>query len=174
MKITISEYNCDWPIEFDQEKEILGEILSPNNASIEHIGSTSVPNLVAKPIIDIMIGLPNFTQADSLVPRIQELGYTYFSQYEDVMPYRRFFKKMNGNITTHHIHMVETGSEFWVRHLLFRDFLRDNPYVATDYGNLKLKLAQENWKDGNEYSDAKTDFIRSIEKRAGFSQEEFE
>ncbi|MHC4907475.1 MAG: GrpB family protein [Planctomycetota bacterium] len=173
MKIILSEYNCDWATAFKQEKETLQMSISSSHPSIEHVGSTSVPDLIAKPIIDIMMGLPDFAQADALVPCLQQLGYTYFSQYEDVMPYRRFFKKQNGGITTHHIHMVESGSEFWIRHLLFRDFLRGNQSVAADYANLKLKLAQQDWKDGNEYADAKTDFIRSVEKQAGFSSKGF-
>ncbi|MHC5165875.1 MAG: GrpB family protein, partial [Planctomycetota bacterium] len=156
MKITLSEYNYAWPELFEQEKEILGAHLSSCNPTIKHVGSTAVPHLVAKPIIDIMIGLSDFTKADSFVPCIQELGYIYFKQYEDVMPYRRFFKKQNGNIVTHHIHMVETETEFWIRHLLFRDFLRDNQTVAADYADLKLRLAQQEWKDGNEYAGAKT------------------
>lgn len=169
MKIILSEYNSDWPAAFKQEKKTLQISLSSSNPSIEHVGSTSVPNLIAKPVIDIMMGLPDFAQADSLVPCIQQLGYTYFSQYGDVMPYRRFFKKQNGDIVTHHIHMIETGSEFWVRHLLFRDYLRDNTSVTADYARLKLNLAQQDWKDVNEYADAKTDFIRDVEKQA-FSQ----
>ena len=169
MKINLSEYNYSWPALFEKEKEILLTCLSSENPCIEHIGSTSVPGLTAKPIIDMMIGLPDFAFSNSLIPYIQKLGYTYFSQYEDVMPYRRFFKKENGDIVTHHIHMVETGSEFWIRHLLFRDFLRDNPNVAADYTDLKRRLAQQDWKDGNEYADAKTDFIRRIEKLAGFN-----
>lgn len=173
MKITLSEYDPGWPSMFEKEKEFLLARLSSSNPSIEHVGSTSVPGLIAKPTIDLMIGLPEFAQADSLVPPIQQLGYTYFKQYEDLMPYRRFFKKQNGDITTHHIHMVERGSEFWFRHLLFRDFLRGNQSTAADYAKLKLKLAQQDWKDGNEYAEAKTDFIREIEKRAGFSSGDF-
>jgi GrpB-like predicted nucleotidyltransferase (UPF0157 family) len=169
MKIKLSEYNPDWPSVFEKEREILRATLSLNEPVIEHIGSTAVPNLAAKPVIDIMIGLPDFTKADSFVPCIQRLGYAYFKQYEDVMPYRRFFKKQDGDIATHHIHMVETGTEFWIRHLLFRDFLRDNSNVATEYADLKLRLAQQDWKDGNEYADAKTEFIRRIEKLAGFN-----
>ncbi|MHC5144732.1 MAG: GrpB family protein, partial [Planctomycetota bacterium] len=119
--------------------------------------------------IDIMIGLPDFAQADSLVPIIQQLGCTNFSQYEDVMPYRRFFKKKNADRVTHHIHMVGIGSEFWVRHLLFRDYLRNNHNVAADYADLKLRLTQQDWKDGNKYADAKTDFIRGIEELTGLS-----
>lgn len=171
MKIVLSEYNSDWSGGFEDEKRVLLAAISSAEPVIEHVGSTAVPDLTAKPILDIMIGLADFGGANSLVPNIQQLGYTYFPQYENVMPRRRFFKKMVNHLATHHIHMVEIDSEFWVRHLLFRDFLRDNPVIALDYADLKCNLARREWVDGNAYADAKTDFIRGIEKQAGFLPE---
>ena len=171
MKIVLSEYDPVWPKWFEQEKQILYANLSSVKPVIEHIGSTAVSNLIAKPIIDIMIGLADFREADLLVPMIQKLGYSYFDQYEDVMPYRRFFKKLSDGIATHHIHMVEVDSEFWVRHLLFRDYLRKNPAITLEYAELKRNLARQEWKDSNDFSDAKGDFIRGIQKKAGFLSE---
>ena len=117
MEIILSEYDSQWPALFEREKAVLLSIIGPLNPTIEHMGSTSVPGLFSKPIIDIMVGLPDFGHADRLVPKIQVLGYTYISQYEDEMPYRRFFKKLEDKVATHHIHMVEINSDFWVRHL---------------------------------------------------------
>ncbi len=171
MKIVLSEYDFAWPKLFEEEKQILFTHLSSAEPVIEHIGSTAVTNLIAKPIIDIMAGLPDFGHADKLVPKIQELGYSYFPQYEDVMPHRRFFKKLSDGIATHHIHMVEIGSEFWIRHLLFRDYLRRNPAAALEYAGLKRDLAKKEWKDSNDFADAKGDFIRGIQKKAGFLSE---
>ena len=133
---------------------------------IEHIGSTSVCGLISKPIIDIMVGLRDFGGADSLVVSIVDLGYTYCPQYEDVMPNRRFFKKQNDVSATHHVHMVEIGSEFWGRHLLFRDYLRGNPAMAEEYALLKKELAKREWEDMNEFASAKTEFISRVEKQA--------
>jgi GrpB-like predicted nucleotidyltransferase (UPF0157 family) len=82
------------------------------------------------------------------------------------MPDRRLFTKHQGDTNTHHIHMVGRGSEFWERHLLFRNFLRENPDVANRYAALKKELAQREWQDGNEYAGAKTEFIRNIEAQA--------
>ncbi len=151
---------------FEEEKQLLQAVLGEGSVEVEHIGSTAVNGLAAKPIIDIMIGLPDFSVADKLVPRIEALGYEYIKKYEDEMPFRRFFVKNRKGIRTHHIHMVEINSEFWGRHLLFRDYLRQNPEIMNEYAALKKQLAEREWVDVNEYADAKTEFIRGIENEA--------
>jgi len=166
MKVTIVEYRPEWQRLFEREKELLQNVLGRDTTIIEHIGSTSVIGLAAKSIIDIMVGLHEFSIANSLVPKIKALGYDYIPEYEDTLPYRRFFSKKVQETATHHIHMVEIGSEFWERHLLFRNYLRENPQVAKEYASLKKELAEREWLDTNEYADAKTEFIRSIEKAA--------
>jgi GrpB-like predicted nucleotidyltransferase (UPF0157 family) len=138
MKIILAEYNKHWPKVFQQERDILLETLKSSSALIEHIGSTSVPGLLSKPIIDIMIGLPD----------------------------RRFFKKLVNNSATHHINMTQINSEFWERHLLFRNYLRANPNVAGDYAALKTELAKHDWQDSNDFAVAKTAFVRRIESQA--------
>ena len=111
MRIVLCDYNPIWPGMFEAEKAALLEALKSAGPIIEHMGSTSVADLIAKPIIDVMVGLDDFSKADLLVPLVQQMGYAYFPQYEDVMPYRRFFKKIDtGGVTTHHIHMVEYQS----------------------------------------------------------------
>lgn len=162
MKIIIEEYQEAWPQQFEAEKTHLSKFI-PESAIVEHIGSTSVPGLAAKPIIDIMIGLVNFDVANSLVAGISSLQYEYVSQFEDQMPYRRFFRKEKEGVRTHHIHMVAIDSEFWNRHLAFRNYLRNHPEVAGEYAAIKYELAQREWSDMNDYADAKTEFIRSIE-----------
>ena len=166
MKITIAEYSSMWRELFAREKKLLKAVIGETVGIIEHVGSTSVVGLAAKPIIDIMIGLYDFSVANNLVPEIEALGYEYVPEYEAVMPDRRYFKKRVGGTSTHHLHMVEVGGEFWQRHLRFRDFLRANPGVATEYAALKKKLAALEWNDKNEYTDAKTAFIRNIENKA--------
>lgn len=150
---------------FEEEKTRLEQIL-PASAVIEHVGSTSVPGLAAKPIIDIMVGLPDFAQADSLVPQVQSLSYEYVPQFEVEMPFRRYFRKETAGVRTHHIHMVATSSEFWNRHLSFRDYLRAHANVAAEYAILKRKLAEQEWQDMNAYAASKTEFIRRIEAKA--------
>jgi GrpB-like predicted nucleotidyltransferase (UPF0157 family) len=166
MKVAVVEYNKEWPKLFDQERNLLLTELGKTAVCIEHIGSTSVPGLAARPVIDIMAGLRDFAEADSLVPKVTDLGYTYIREYEDVIPNRRFFRKTQNGKDTHHIHMVEIGSEFWERHLLFRDYLKENPETATEYALLKKKLARHQWKDTNDYAEAKTQFIKGIEEQA--------
>jgi GrpB-like predicted nucleotidyltransferase (UPF0157 family) len=166
MKITIAEYSPAWSRLFEQEMRLLEIALGKDTAIFEHIGSTAVVGLAAKPIIDIMVGPYDFSLADNLVPEVEALGYEYIPRYEDVMPYRRYFTKRVDGTDTHHIHMVALGSEFWERHLLFRDFLRGNPVRASEYAALKKKLAELEWNDTNQYADAKTTFIRSVEKEA--------
>lgn len=165
MKVSVVEYRPQWREMFEEEKQLLQAVLGEVSAKIEHIGSTSVDGLAAKPIIDILIGLPNFSVADSLVPRIENLGYEYFNKYEDEMPYRRFFAKNSNGVRTHQIHMVEINTEFWARHLFFRDYLRQTPETMNEYATLKKQLAEREWVDVNEYADAKTEFITGIENK---------
>lgn len=166
MKIVLYEYSEEWISLFEKEKHLLQKALGLENCIIEHIGSTSVKGLVAKPIIDIMIGLFDFSLADTFIVEIKTLGYEYIPEYEDVMPYRRFFKKIIDEKVTHHLHMVSEGSEFWRRHILFRDYLRTNSDIAKQYAALKKDLATREWNDTNEYAEAKSEFIRKIEKIA--------
>jgi GrpB-like predicted nucleotidyltransferase (UPF0157 family) len=166
MKIIIEPYSDDWKLAFEKESELLLNSINDKDIVIEHIGSTSVIGLGAKPIIDIMIGLKDFSTANTHIPTIVNLGYKYVSKFECIMPYRRFFtKELNGE-KTHHIHMVQLGTEFWNRHLLFRDHLRNDINDRNKYLELKINLADKEWKNGSEYADAKTDFIRQIEIKA--------
>lgn len=166
MKVTIVEYSPEWRKMFEDERRVLQTALGKGSTRIEHIGSTAVAGLAAKPVIDLMVGLEDFSIADSLVPKIESLGYEYIQKYEDVMPFRRFFIKERGGMRTHQIHMVGIGGEFWEGLILFRDYLRQNPDVAAKYASLKRELAEREWEDVNEYADAKTGFIREIEREA--------
>ncbi len=164
MKIIIDPYNPNWKIDFFRESEMLQEAIDEINVSIEHIGSTSVEGLGAKPVIDIMVGLEDFRTADNYIKAIETLGYKYISEYENVMPYRRFFTKNSNGNRTHHIHIVEIDTEFWNRHLKFRNQLRNNTKLRDEYHKLKLELAKKEWEDGNKYATAKSDFIKEVER----------
>jgi GrpB-like predicted nucleotidyltransferase (UPF0157 family) len=118
MKIELSEYNPNWHTIFLKEKSLLESVLPPT-AHIEHIGSTSIKGLCAKPIIDILCGLDNFILADELIDKIVSLNYEYVEEYTALIPERRYFKKSG-----FHIHMVQNDGQFWKRHLFFRDFLK--------------------------------------------------
>jgi GrpB-like predicted nucleotidyltransferase (UPF0157 family) len=165
MKVSISDYNPLWPHLFQLEKQGLENVLNDKEITIEHIGSTSVENLAAKPVIDILIGL-NFKETERHILPIINFGYNYISQFEDAMPFRKFFTKDLDGKRTHHIHMVERGTEFWDRHLAFRNYLRNNTEARVAYENLKKDLSKKDWMDGNEYAAAKSEFIQRIEKLA--------
>jgi GrpB-like predicted nucleotidyltransferase (UPF0157 family) len=166
MKVTVVEYRPEWAKMFEDEERVIRAALGDVSARVEHVGSTAVEGLAAKPIVDIMVGLKDFSLADGLVPKVEALGYEYVRKFEEVMPFRRFFKKERDGVRTHQIHMVAVGCEFWERLLLFRDFLRRNPEVAAKYASLKKELAGREWGDVDEYADAKTEFVKEVEEEA--------
>ncbi len=170
MRVIIEEYNTDWKLTFLKERSLLLQSIKEVRIEIEHIGSTAVEGLGAKPIIDILIGLENFDAVNNHIRSIGKLGYNYVSEYEDEMPYRRFFIKELNGVRTHHIHMVVLGTEFWVRQIKFRDFLIESETDKNAYCNLKKNLAKKDWVSRNDYSDAKSDFIKSIESKIRVSR----
>jgi GrpB-like predicted nucleotidyltransferase (UPF0157 family) len=161
-RIVIVDYDLRWPTLYEEERARILAAIGPYITAIEHVGSTSVPGLGAKPVIDIMLGVQRLADADLCIEPIQNLGYIYVPEYEDEIPGRRFFKKLLADGThTHHLHLVETSSAFWEEHLLFRDYLRTHPETAWDYERIKRNLAPH-FNNGNDYSHAKTDFILSV------------
>ena len=161
--IFIEEYSPTWQTLFDEEFLHLSEVL--DDVVIEHIGSTSVKGLAAKPIIDIMIGVSSLENAHQYIATICSLGYLYIPEYEIEMPERRYFKKITiDDKHTHHIHLVEKDSAFWERHLYFRDRLRSDEMLRDNYAAVKYKLAEEFRDDRDGYTNAKTTFIMGIEQ----------
>jgi len=165
--IVIVAYDPAWPLRFQQERDlILGTCGTDAFVRIEHIGSTAVPGLGAKPIVDIMPGLRSLADAPRLTPLLETIGYEYVPTLESDLPERRFFRKDVAGERAFHLHIVETTSGFWERHVLFRDYLRAHPEAAAAYERLKRRLAAEYGSDRVGYTDAKTEFIRSIEEAA--------
>jgi GrpB-like predicted nucleotidyltransferase (UPF0157 family) len=164
-QIIIEKHNPNWANEFEEEKGKLQRVFNGKTTIIEHIGSTSVKNLAAKPIIDMMIGIHDFDQVTTFVSSIQQLGFDYIEDYEAVMPKRRFFIKQKNGKRTHHIHLVKLYSEFWHRHLNFRNHLRNNVEDKEQYQKLKIALSRIAWNERDEYTEAKSAFIRNIERK---------
>ena len=163
--VVISEYNPRWPIMYEEEKALILAAIARWVVAIEHVGSTSVPGLAAKPIIDIMVGVRSLDDAQHCIEPLAAIGYIYQPPEVDGIPERRFFNK--GPQDSHrHLHMAELGSDFWQCHLLFRDYLRSHPDAARQYEALKRELAARFGADRQGYTNAKTDFIRSIEEKA--------
>lgn len=162
--IVVADYDPRWPLAFAEEAARIREACGGDAlAAIEHIGSTAVPGLAAKPIIDIMPGVLDIGRAERLIPAMQSLGYESLGAYG--IERRLYFRR--GEPRSHHVHMVELGGEFWRRHLLFRDHLRANPAQAAEYARLKRELASRFGVDREGYTAAKTGFIERCLARGG-------
>ena len=135
--VIITEYNPQWPVLYEEEKGRILDVIGDKMVAIEHIGSTAVPGLGAKPVIDIMIAVHTLAEAETCIEPLRSIGFEYRSPDEAGIPERRYFTKGIPGARTHHIHMVELTSTFWERHLLFRDSLRAYPEVAQQYYQLK-------------------------------------
>lgn len=158
--IPLEPYDPDWPSRFATELRLLAPLFGEGSVRIEHVGSTAVPGLVAKPIIDIMVGLTSLAEAEALIDPLRSVGYHYVPEYEAQIPDRRYFRKPHIRPRTHHLHCVVLGSQSWTRTLLFRDYLRNDPEVAAAYAHLKSELAMSHSK--RDYTAAKGPFIESV------------
>jgi GrpB-like predicted nucleotidyltransferase (UPF0157 family) len=191
MRIVLKDYDPHWATAYAEEELHLREVLASFDPQIQHFGSTSVPGLAAKPVLDILIGLPDGSNLDMAAFALLRLGYIYVRHYERIMPFRRYLIRVEAppdaelpaiidspvNAVdqrqfphTHHLHMVELGSEFWTRHLRFRDYLRRHDDVRDAYAAHKRELAQQDWESGNDYADAKSAFITGIDDLARAEQ----
>lgn len=166
--VKIVDYDPEWPILFEKEKAKILKAVGTKVVAVEHVGSTSVPGLGAKPIVDILVGIPHLSGARDCIEPLQTIGYEYVPEYEATLPQRRYFRKGPSNIPNkhYHLHMVEHNGEFWKHHLLFRDYLRTHADAASDYWKLKKKLAAKHRSNREAYTEAKTSFIKSVLSKA--------
>jgi GrpB-like predicted nucleotidyltransferase (UPF0157 family) len=172
-EVAIAPYDAAWPELFRQEKEHLLSCL-PNDLirRIEHFGSTAVPGLAAKPIVDILVEVTDLEATKiRIVPILESQGYEYFwrpTHGDDGPPFYVWFIKRHSRTgtRTHHIHMVEGDySDHWDR-LLFRDYLVGHPEVAREYEALKYRLASTAARDRIAYTRGKTEFILKVTEEA--------
>jgi GrpB-like predicted nucleotidyltransferase (UPF0157 family) len=168
--VIIVEYDPRWPAWYEEEKQLILKAAGDLVLAIEHIGSTAVPGLGGKPIIDIMPGMRSLADAERCIQPLQSIGYEYVPEYNDLMPERRYFHKGPAEARTFHLHAVELASDFWERHLLFRNWLRTHPEDAQEYYRLKKNLAARFGRDREGFTDAKTPFIESVVARARSGQ----
>lgn len=160
--LVIAEYDPNWPTAFVLERGIVLAAIGDRLLAIEHIGSTAVPGLGAKPIIDVLAGLPRLLDADACIPPLSERGYVFVPEAIRYLPDDRYFRRWNvGGIEAAHLHLAEYASTFWHERVRFRDLLRSAPDVAQAYESLKRELVRQ-YTSGPEYSVAKTEFIRSV------------
>jgi len=168
--ITIAPYDSAWPAMFEREAARLRECLGAHALRVEHVGSTSVPGLAAKPIIDLQISVASLAvEVGACRELLARAGYTHvdLGEFDRVYPY---FKMPLEWPSTHHLHLCDAGGEQERRHLAFRDHLRRHPELAAEYLALKHRLAAEHVGDTPEardrYALAKTDFVEAALFRA--------
>ncbi len=164
--IRVVPYDDDWPQLSLVEAGNLRKALRSRLLAIEHIGSTAVPDLAAKPVVDILVGVEELSVTHEEVDAMARLGYEYLG--EAGVPGRLHFRKRGtGNFN---VHLAKPGSDLWESDLLFRDYLRSHPQEAKRYAELKCKLAAEHPRSLLEYSRGKEELITDILKRATASR----
>ena len=164
MDVVIADYDPEWPVLFDAERRRLEEGLGDVAVRVEHVGSTAVPGLAAKPVIDIQVSVRSFEPFDAYARPLADLGYL-FRTSDDDDPAHRFFKLEQNGVRRFHIHVCEAGGEWERRHLAFREHLRRDTVAAREYEAVKRALAARFPHDSLAYADAKTPYIRTVEQR---------
>lgn len=163
-RVEIVPYDPDWPAMYEEEATLLRSLFGDLLAAIHHIGSTSVPGLASKPIIDIMGEAVDLERIDSFDARMQALGYMPRGEYG--IPGRRYFPKGTPIHHTHHLHIFAAETRLVREHLAFRDYLAAHPDTAGEYAALKESLAEKHGTDLEAYTDGKAAFISGVVSRA--------
>ena len=161
--IVIVPYDVEWPRRFERLARVMREALGDVALRIDHIGSTSIPGLAAKPVIDIQIAVADFEPLDAFRVPLERLGYVFRAENPELT--KRYFREPPGQPRTH-IHVRREGSFSQQFALLFRDYLRVHPDVAAQYAVLKTDLAQQYRSDREAYTDAKNPFIWQVIREA--------
>lgn len=161
--IEVLEYDPNWHDLFAAEHELLAQELAAIAAHIHHIGSTAVPGLAAKPIIDILIEVHSLADLDGRNAGMTGLGYEVMGEFG--IAGRRYYRK-GAELRTHHIHAFVVGDPGIRRHVAFRDYMRANPEIAREYGQLKKRVAAACGNDAGEYCDGKDEYVKRIEALA--------
>ncbi|WP_291844446.1 GrpB family protein [Maricaulis sp.] len=165
MAVTVCAWDPCWSARFELERERLATLLGDVAGRIEHVGSTSVRGLAAKPIIDILVSVDSLERLDACSAAMREAGYQVKGEYG--LPGRRYFRReaADGSRLAH-IHAYLCGSEGFRRHLVFRDYLREHQEEARRYGAHKLALTARGALSGEAYQSAKSELVSQIEARA--------
>ena len=158
--VELREYDASWPSKFELEKNFLMSIAGHwNEGGIEHVGSTSIPGMKAKPVIDIMFGVKSLQGSLPAIDLLVSNGYQYWPYKKEVM---HWFCKPSDSYRTHHLHLIPYQSPLWGERIKFRDILRSNTDIAKDYERLKETLAVKYKDDREAYTREKWPFIREV------------
>lgn len=170
-QVRIEEYNPEWPKAYKMIESVILEKLDGLLLRIEHVGSTSIPNLAAKPIIDIDIVIESMDYLPRVTEELEQLGYIHegnlgiagreaFARRDDQVPYSRDVRVKH----EHHLYVCDKESQELQRHIMFRDILRKQPLLVSEYAKLKMELSQKFKNDRSAYTDGKTEFITEVMK----------
>ncbi len=165
-KVVLVDYDPAWPVLFAREKERIKSALGAKALSIEHVGSTSVPGLPAKPVIDILLVVESSADEKSYLPALEAAGYVLGIREPDWHEHRMF----KGPDTNINLHVFSKGDAEIERMLIFRDWLRENPADRDFYLRTKRELAQKDWNYIQNYADAKSKVVESIIAQAHSSR----
>jgi GrpB-like predicted nucleotidyltransferase (UPF0157 family) len=165
--IQVLDYDPAWAAMFEQERARVQDALGPIVVTVEHVGSTAVPGLAAKPIIDLLVGVRSLPEArDYCVEPLEALRYRYMADYESWLPDEMLFRKGIPGPWTHHAHLMEPSCSRWEEFTLIRDYLRRHQEMASAYADLKRALALVFEDDIAGYRNAKAPFIEAVIARA--------
>lgn len=158
--IHVVPYDPSWVAKFEHEQAVLEELLAHwRRGPIEHVGSTAIPGLCAKPVIDMMVGVASLAESEPAKAALREAGYRYAEYKTDVM---HWFCKPSFAMRTHHLHLIPYESPLWHDRLRFRNVLRTDSTLAADYAALKRDLARKFEFDREAYTEGKSPFIARV------------
>lgn len=162
--VELSEYDPEWPQKFHVEKDLLMKTIGHwNFGGVEHVGSTAVPGLIAKPVVDIMFGVRSLEESKPTISLLADIGYVYSPYKQHLM---HWFCKPSDAFRTHHLHLISYQSPLWKERVCFRDLLRSNKQIASAYAALKTDLAVKYKDDRESYTSNKWPFIQQQLERA--------
>lgn len=160
--VELSKYDAEWATTFDTEKRALESKLGDLALGVEYIGSTSIPGMRAKPILDMAVAVKSVDDYDKCIHLIEELGYQYVPRDKATHGDDLLFVKGSDESRTHHLKLTVIGSSFWEDSILFRDYLIEHPSVANEYEKIKLQLAASHASDRESYTKGKNEFIKRV------------
>ncbi len=167
-KVLLAPHHPGWAEAYERERGRLADALESLTPVVEHIGSTAIPGIVAKPLLDIMVGIPEIADHAKAIAPMEALGYTYKGEFG--IPDRHFFVLGDEATSTHHVHLVKFGGHFWQLNLVFRDHLRAHADACDRYAAEKRRLVREFADAREKYTAGKDAIIRELLAEAGWKE----
>lgn len=162
--VRLVKHNPNWKKLFEKEKDILLQKFPNKILEVSHGGSTALPTIPAKPILDMFARVASLSVADTMKEELERLGYEYLG--EEGVPERRLAVKGSSETRTHHLQLVEENSKEWKNHIILREYYLQHPEVALQYAKLKQRLAKQFPEDRKSYTSSKDAFIKSVLNKA--------